>query len=392
MPKNSKKLVKFTKKNIEEAKIEEATGSIDSESLEEHANRYTVKCLIITYFIMAFAWLMNILNIFIVENSLMNYGFFLMSILMLILIAICKIFGYRRSGIKYVIIVFAVLMTAVVGVVLTYHMIIASVLPLIYAIQYSSKKMLYITYALNVVGIYAMVMGGYFYGLCDANMALLTTGPLSNYVDAWGNGNFGPINDNPWLTLPLYYVFPRCLILLALIPLLIHVSQGVAKRELREMYLKRMSEIDDMTQLYNKNKYLSMIKEYYPTVDKVGVIFWDVNGLKATNDNLGHIMGDKLIASIADSIRGFTDETRRAYRIGGDEFILICENESELRLNEMVNEWKKIIEELNKESELPLSAAVGYSSGKGADIGKTIMKADDLMYADKAASKSERAN
>ncbi|MCR4610502.1 MAG: GGDEF domain-containing protein [Lachnospiraceae bacterium] len=371
--------------------IAEVTESIDYESLEEKANRFTVKCLIVTYFIMVFVWIMNLLEIFIVDKDLMNYGFLLMSVLMLALIAICRLVGYRKPAIKYVIIVFAIAMTAVLGVVLTYHIIIASVLPLIYAIQYSSKKMLFITYGLNAIGIFAMVMIGYYYGLCDANMALLTTKPLKEYVDAWGMGNFGPINDNPWVTLPLYYVFPRCLVLLALIPLLIHVSQGIAKRELRELYLKRMSEIDDMTQLYNKNKYRTMIKEYYPTVEKVGVIFWDVNGLKETNDNLGHIMGDKLIAAIADSIRGFTDDTHRAYRIGGDEFIFIAENESDLRLNEIVNEWRKIIEESNKDSDIPLSAAVGYSSGPGVDIGATIKRADDFMYADKAAHKNQIA-
>ncbi len=371
---------------------EDITGSIDYVSLEANANRFTVKCLLVTYFLTAFCWVLNILNIFIVDKSLMNYGFFLMSVLMVVLIGICKLAGYHRVWIKYVVIIFAVTMTVVVGIVLTYHMIIASVLPMIYAIQYSSRKMLYITYGLSVAGIYAMVMGGYFYGLCDANMALLTTGTLSDYVDAWGMGVFGPINDNPWITLPLYFVFPRALILLALIPVMIHVSQGVAKRELREMYLKRMSEIDDMTQLYNKNKYREMLKDYYPKVDKVGVIFWDVNGLKATNDNLGHIMGDKLIAGIADSIREYTDDTHRAYRIGGDEFVLICENEPELKLNDIVNKWNKSVAEINKDSEVELSAAVGYSAGAGADIEAVIKKADDFMYANKAAAKAARQN
>ena len=201
-------------------------------------------------------------------------------------------------------------------------MIIACVLPLIYAIQYSDKKILFYTYALSVVGIFASVMGGYYLGLCDANMVLLTTSTLDEYVDAAGIAHFGPVNDNPWVTLPLFYAFPRCIILLALIPVLLHVSNGMAKRELKGLYLQRMSEIDDMTQLYNKNKYLSMIKEHYPTIDKVGVIFWDVNGLKETNDTLGHVMGDKLIAAIADSIRGFTNDKCRAYRVGGDEFIM----------------------------------------------------------------------
>ena len=364
--------------------------NIDYASLEAKANRYTVVCLIITYFIMGVMWILNLLGIFIVQKSLMNYGFFLLSVVMLILVAVCNLAGYDKPWLKYVILTFAVLMTTALSIALTYHMIIACVLPLIYAIQYSDKKILFYTYALSVVGIFASVMGGYYLGLCDANMVLLTTSTLDEYVDAAGIAHFGPVNDNPWVTLPLFYAFPRCIILLALIPVLLHVSNGMAKRELKGLYLQRMSEIDDMTQLYNKNKYLSMIKEHYPTIDKVGVIFWDVNGLKETNDTLGHVMGDKLIAAIADSIRGFTNDKCRAYRVGGDEFIMICEDENELKMNEIVNEWNKIIAENNKESEIPLSAAVGYAAGKGEDIGAIIKRADDRMYANKIAGKKNR--
>ena len=365
----------FKKKN--KGAESEVDYSIDYESLEGHSNRFTVRCLLITYFFMAFMWVLDLLGIFIVDKGLMNYGFFLLSFLVLLLIAICKLVGYNKPWLKYVIIIFAVLMTDVLAVVLTYHIVIASVLPLIYAIQYSDKKLLFFSYGMSVIGIFASVMAGYYFGLCDANMVLLTTGPLKDYVDANGVAHFGPVNANPWLTLPLFYVFPRSVILLALIPVLLHVSNGMAMRELRGLYLQRMSEIDDMTQLYNKNKYLKMVKETYPKVDKVGVVFWDVNGLKATNDTLGHVMGDKLISSIADSIRGFTNDKCRAYRIGGDEFILICEGENELKMNEIANEWKKKVEELNLTSEIQLSPAIGYAAGEGKNIGAVIKLADE---------------
>ena len=379
----------FFKKKIK-GEESEVDYSIDYESLEGHSNRFTVRCLLITYFFMAFMWVLDLLGIFIVDKGLMNYGFFLLSFHVLLLIAICKLVGYNKPWLKYVIIIFAVLMTDVLAVVLTYHIVIASVLPLIYAIQYSDKKLLFFSYGMSVIGIFASVMAGYYFGLCDANMVLLTTGPLKDYVDANGVAHFGPVNANPWLTLPLFYAFPRSVILLALIPVLLHVSNGMAMRELRGLYLQRMSEIDDMTQLYNKNKYLKMVKETYPKVDKVGVVFWDVNGLKATNDTLGHVMGDKLIASIADSIRGFTNDKCRAYRIGGDEFILICEGENELKMNEIANEWKKKVEELNLTSEIPLSAAIGYAAGEGKNIGAVIKLADDRMYANKVEQKKQR--
>ena len=72
------------------------------------------------------------------------------------------------------------------------------------------------------------------------------------------------------------------------------------------------------------------------------------------------------------------------------EFVLICEDENELRMNEIVNEWNKIIEESNKDSEILLSAAVGYAAGKGTDIETVIKHADDRMYSNKIAGKKQR--
>ena len=53
-------------------------------------------------------------------------------------------------------------------------------------------------------------------------------------------------------------------------------------------------------------------------------------------------------------------------------------------------EREKIIAENNKESEISLSAAVGYAAGKGEDIGAIIKRADDRMYANKIAGKKNR--
>ena len=97
---------------------------IDYASLEAKANRFTVVCLIITYFIMGVMWILNLLGIFIVQKSLMNYGFFLLSVVMLILVALCNLAGYDKPWLKYIILTFAVLMTTVLSIALTYHMII----------------------------------------------------------------------------------------------------------------------------------------------------------------------------------------------------------------------------------------------------------------------------
>lgn len=52
-----------------------------------------------------------------------------------------------------------------------------------------------------------------------------------------------------------------------------------------------MKGTDAKTKVFNQNKYEEMAAEYYPTIEEISVLFWDLNNLKMINDRLGHSMG-----------------------------------------------------------------------------------------------------
>ncbi len=352
--------------------------------LESEANMFSLKCLIFAQMIHGVMWILNILNIFIVDSFLMNRSFFGSCMVVLITIIVCMIAGTEKSQIKYLIMVMLTLEITIINVNLTYHTVLLFVLPLLYSIQYCNRRLVYFSYILSVISIYISCMIGYSYGLCDANMAAITIHPLAEYCNKLtGILDFGYVNDEPWLTLALFYVLPRSLILLVLIPLTRNISDNIAKRAVREQNLSRLSEEDKMTSLYNRNKYIKMIQEYYPTVQKIGVIFWDVNGLKKTNDTLGHEYGDYLITSISASIREVAEEDKRVYRIGGDEFVMIIEGATEEGIKDILRKWEKQIEKKNNVSKIMLSAAVGFALGNGKEIEEVIKRADANMYKEK---------
>ena len=143
-----------------------------------------------------------------------------------------------------------------------------------------------------------------------------------------------------------------------------------------------------MTGLYNRNKYLNMIEETYPAIDQVGVIFWDVNNLKTTNDTLGHDKGDALIINISSIIMALTAVNRKAYRVGGDEFVMIVENPQKGELDAVVRKWEELCSLKSQALELDLTSAVGYSCGDGKSIKSVIKEADQAMYLDKQQKKS----
>lgn len=353
----------------------------EGHNYESDANRFTLNCQLISLVLLICMWILNQLDIFIVDKHLMTTGIGICCGLELIIIILCRVCGYEKEWMKYMVLLFSVLMTTVAGIFLTYHTLLASVLPLLYSMQYKKKRVVYYTYVLTLFSMTAIVLLGFYYGVCDANMLLLTTSPFADYVnqDTW---TLLPleVNANPLVTLPLYYVMPRMVILLAMIPVMQFVVNSTSKHAAVEAELKRMGEIDQMTHLYNRNKYIQMVREYFPKVNRVAVLFWDINGLKTANDSIGHDAGDYIITIIAKTIFKIVGTNRFAYRVGGDEFVMIIENPKEQEIEKLLEEWNQNMQNMNNSSKIPLSASVGYAVGEGRDIEKVIKEADQMMY------------
>ena len=359
-------------------------------SFEGDANRFTLKCQLLSLLLLLLMWVLNQIDIFIIDKEIMTTAIVACSLIEVIIVIIYHIFGYDKLWMKYVVLFFSVMMYTVAGIYLTYHAIFASVLPLMYSMQYQRKKVVYYTYILTIFSMIAIVLGGYYLGICDANMVLLTRTGIWEYIDA-GTGQFvlTTVNESPLTTLLLFYVLPRMVMLSATIPVMQYIVDTITKNASVQAELKQLSEIDQMTHLFNRNKYNQMIEEYFPEIDNVAVIFWDINGLKTLNDTVGHDAGDYMITLIAKTIFKITGSNRYAFRIGGDEFVMIIENPKDEEIIALLDEWNKNMDKMNNSSKIYLSASVGYSLGKGKDIKQLIKQADNMMYDEKRKMKAQ---
>ena len=348
--------------------------------LETAANRFTLRCVCFTVLLMGVVLLLNVTGVFIIDLRLSVTGFGLGSLVLLLTLVMCYFFGVSKPWIKYVLIAAVIVATTILGVMLPYHTILLCVLPILYSAQYN-RKMVYFAYGLTLISMFIIVMGGYYVGICDANMLGLTVQSRDHYIDFNTNTIvLGQVNPNPWVTLPLYYVLPRMIILLTMIPVIRHIADGIVQKAEREKYLKQLSENDDMTGLYNRNKYKQMVKEYYPLVDQLGVIFLDVNRLKHINDTLGHEHGDQMIISVAKMIRELLTDNSCGFRIGGDEFVVIMEDVTREQVEAWMQGWKTALKEKNETIQNKLSVAYGYAIGEGKNIEELIRIADFQMY------------
>ena len=119
-----------------------------------------------------------------------------------------------------------------------------------------------------------------------------------------------------------------------------------------------------------------------------GVLVFDINYLKETNDRYGHDVGNKLIASAA-SVISEVFKRSPVFRIGGDEFLAILQNRDlddlEERLEVFDEECKNKSVKTEKET-ISVSIAKGfarYDAKKDENFIDVFNRADDAMYENK---------
>ncbi len=114
------------------------------------------------------------------------------------------------------------------------------------------------------------------------------------------------------------------------------------------------------------------------------VVLVDVDNFKLINDKYGHDRGDEVLFTIADTIKKNLPKHCRAYRFGGDEFVVVSRNNDRELL-------EKIFEKINSELwEDELRISVGIAHHNAGEWGKdAISVADERMYENKKLLKSE---
>jgi len=178
-------------------------------------------------------------------------------------------------------------------------------------------------------------------------------------------------------------------------------SEGVEMlkllRETTELvnYYRRLLEryeLDNLTGLPGNNKFRDFMEETEKRDINVGILFFDVNGLKFYNDTMGHKAGDILLQKAAESIQLACVRNSRAFRIGGDEFVVIITDCMENEIDSFISRWQKCLVEVNsREDGIICAAAVGSAYGTGTySINDILKQADENMYVNKREMKNEK--
>ena len=147
-------------------------------------------------------------------------------------------------------------------------------------------------------------------------------------------------------------------------------------------YTSIIQYVDGLTKLLNQKCYYTYLEQNANTMFTLLIL--DVNNFKYINDNFGHNFGDQILANLGEIIKKEYGEYGRCYRIGGDEFAVLIEKNSQ-EIKQANVKFKKAINEKRKEiPEFP-SVSFGMStynpdSREVHDINATVEEADAKMY------------
>lgn len=150
--------------------------------------------------------------------------------------------------------------------------------------------------------------------------------------------------------------------------------------------LAHASSHDALTGILNRRALLARLDEALARrPQEVGLLYLDLNGFKAINDDLGHAVGDRLLVEVARRLEGTLRPLDAVARLGGDEFVVLVEACTSPRL---LGALAARVESalgtirLTERDEARIGASVGtaWSSLDGTSAEALLEAADAAMY------------
>ncbi len=153
-------------------------------------------------------------------------------------------------------------------------------------------------------------------------------------------------------------------------------------------YSDKLTGLRNRAYMENKFEELDKIKDL-----KYFIVMGDVNGLKQTNDALGHKKGDILINMIGQIFNDVCAKDDIVARWGGDEFVILIKNKNEKYVSSVINKIREMCKNID-DFIFDVSISLGYAekSEKNLDVESVMSLAEKRMYRNKLMENKSARN
>lgn len=174
---------------------------------------------------------------------------------------------------------------------------------------------------------------------------------------------------------------------------------NIDEEKKKEEELRLKADIDPLTGLYNKGAATTLIskaiEDYKNQKVNCAMLMLDLDNFKAVNDNLGHAVGDTVIADTGRILKETFKGRDIVGRMGGDEFMIFIVDIKD------INDAMILAGKLNKlmrrtfgdsVTNVSVSSSIGIAEYNGleADFNELYIKADKALYNTKENGKNGR--
>jgi diguanylate cyclase (GGDEF)-like protein len=162
--------------------------------------------------------------------------------------------------------------------------------------------------------------------------------------------------------------------------------------------LKETSFKDEVTGLYNRRFFSVRLEEemsrYRRFNHPVSLVLMDLDGFKAVNDEMGHMVGDETLRDIGQILMKHSRGINVVSRYGGDEFAVLLVETSKAGAQLYADRIRQIIEGYPFSHRRPITASFGIASlpdDEATTSENLIRAADEALYTAKRAGKNQVA-
>jgi len=208
------------------------------------------------------------------------------------------------------------------------------------------------------------------------------------------------------LRIPPQVLFVVMMALMAL--LLSMVRREMEVRKLRLLNVQQAlasqaeisaSMVDSLTNVFSRTFLRELLQGEISRAERnnrpLSLIMCDVDHFKAVNDRFGHLMGDYVLAQIANILKSCVRGSDYVVRYGGDEFLIVLSETDEAgaqivmgRIRQKVSEWDRA----NRIGDFSIGVSMGlHRHVPGQTVEQAVAEADARMYAVKQAAREKGA-
>jgi diguanylate cyclase (GGDEF)-like protein/PAS domain S-box-containing protein len=163
--------------------------------------------------------------------------------------------------------------------------------------------------------------------------------------------------------------------------------QDITGRKLMEQELAHQALHDSLTGLPNRallaDRLVHGLARARRRGSQLAVMFLDIDQFKMVNDSLGHSAGDDLLRHAAARIEGAIRPGDTVARFGGDEFVVVCDDVSELETGQVAQRVLKSLSEPWRidDQEMHITASLGIVMADEAATPESLLRdSDAAMY------------